>query len=174
MNIRALDKADLTEVAEYLAEPQLVGLTGLDGDRGLTLSVDDITDGVEKWRTAEHGLIRVIEVEGDVVGHVRSGWWWDAFTPWVDVVVKPERRNLGYGTAAGRWILHHLFTNTPAHVVHASTPDWNDDGLRFTDRLGFERAGALRRVGIRAGRYVDSVEFELLRTRWEELHAVER
>ena len=174
MDIRALDKDDLPDLAEYLSDPQLVGLTGLSGDRGLVLSIDEISDGVEKWRTNEQGLIRVIEVEGDVVGHVRSGWWWDAFTPWVDVVIKPERRNLGYGTEAARWILGHLFMNTPAHVVHASTPDWNDDGIRLAERLGFERAGGLRRVGIRDGRYVDSIEFELLRTRWEELHAVER
>lgn len=174
MNIRALDKADITEIAEYLADPQLAGLTGLSEDRGLPLSVDIIADGIEKWRTGEHGFIRVIEVEGVVAGHVRSGSWWDAFSPWIEVVVRPERRNLGLGTAAGRWVLSHLFENTPAHVVHAATPDWNESGLLFAERLGFERAGAMRRVGIRDGGYFDSVEFELLRTRWEVFDATER
>jgi RimJ/RimL family protein N-acetyltransferase len=172
MNVRALDKSDLPQVAEYLSHPELAGLTGLTGDRGLTLSVDEITDGIEKWRTTEHGLIRVIEDDGAIAGHVRSGWWWDAFTPWIEIVVRPERRNRGLGASAAGWMLQHLFTNTPAHVVHASTPDWNDNGIRFAERLGFERAGAIRRTGIRDGRYVDSIEFELLRTRWEELDAV--
>ena len=174
MDVRALEKSDLPHIAEYLAQAQLAGLTGLSSDRGLALSIDEITDGVEKWRTTEHGLVRVIEAEGEIAGHVRSEWWWDAFTPWVEVVVAPDRRNSRYGTTACRWMLRHLFMNTPAHVVHASTPDWNDGGVRFAERIGFERAGSIRRIGIRDGRYVDSIEFELLRTRWEELDAVER
>lgn len=174
MNVRALAKADVAHIAEYLSHPQLAGLTGLPRDLVLPLSIDEITEGVEKWRTGEHELIRVVEVDGHVVGHVRSGWWWDVLTPWVEVVVRPEARNRGHGTAAGRWVLTHLFTTTPAHVVHASTPDWNDVGVGFAARLGFERAGALRRTGIRAGRYVDSIEFELLRTRWEDLDAADR
>ena len=171
MDVRALEKADLSQIAEYLTHPDLAGLTGLPDDGGLASSADEITDGVDKWRTGEHGFIRVLEVEGVVAGHIRCGWWWDAHTPWVEVVVRPDRRYVGHGTAAGQWILEHLFMNTPAHVVHASTPDWNEDGLRLAERLSFERAGALRRIGIREGRYVDSVEFELLRTRWEELDA---
>jgi RimJ/RimL family protein N-acetyltransferase len=174
VNVRALDKGDLPRVAEYLSHPLLAGLTGLSIDRGLTLSVDDITEGVETWRTDENGMIRVLEVEGAVVGHVRCGWWWDAFTPWLEIVVRPEHRNRGLGTTAGRWALDHLFRNTPAHVVHASTPDWNEDGVRLADRLGFERAGAMRRIGIRDGRYVDGIEFELLRARWEGTDAAER
>ena len=174
MNVRALGKADLAEVAQYLTDPRLAGLTGLSGDHGLPLSVDEISDGVEKWRTGEHGFVQVIEVEGVPAGHVRCGWWWDAFTPWIEVVVRPERRTLGHGTAACQWALRYLFENTPAHVVHASTPDWNHDGVRFAERLGFERAGGLRRVGIRDGRFFDSIEFELLRARWEELDAVDR
>jgi RimJ/RimL family protein N-acetyltransferase len=174
VSVRALAKADLPGIAEYLSHPLLAGLTGLPDDRGLQLSVDEISDGVEKWRTDAEGLIRVIEVEGELVGHVRCGWWWDAFTPWVEVVVRPEQRNRGHGTSACRWALTHLFTNTPAHVAHASTPDWNEDGIHFATRLGFERVGAMRRTGIRNGRYVDSVEFELLRARWEELDAADR
>jgi RimJ/RimL family protein N-acetyltransferase len=174
VNVRPLDKRDLPQLGEYLAHPLLAGLTGLAGDRGLTLSADEINEGVEKWRTDEHSRTRVIESEGRLVGHVRCGWWWDAFTPWLEIVVQPDHRKQGHGTAAGRWALVHLFTNTPAHVVHASTPDWNHDGIRLAAGLGFERAGAIRRTGIRDGRYVDSIEFELMRTRWEELDAVER
>ncbi len=174
MNVRALDEGDLARVADYLSHPQLIGLTGLDGDRGLTLSVDEITQGIEKWRGNEHEFIRAIEVRDELIGHVRCGWWWDAMAPRVEIIVRPVDRRQGLGAAAGRWALRHLFMNTPAHVIHASTPDWNEGGIRFAERLGFERAGSLRRTGIRNGTYVDSVEFELLRTRWEALDADRR
>lgn len=174
MHIRALNKSDFPRIAEYLAHRELAGLTGLPGDRGIPMSVDEISDGIEKWRTNEHGFTRLVEVDGDVVGHVKCEWWWDAMAPWLDVVVRPDRRNQGLGTGACRWMLRHLFTNTPAHVVHVSTPDWNEQGVRFAERLGFERAGEMRRIAIRDGRYVNGVEFEMLRSRWEGFDAADR
>ena len=95
-------------------------------------------------------------------------------TPWLDVVIAPEHRRRGLGTEAVRRSLAYLYGSTPAHVVHASTPDWNLGGLHFAARMGFERAGAMRRTGIRDGRYTDTVEFDLLRRRWEQDHAAGR
>ena len=158
----------------HLRHPRLSGLTGVDGDGSTPPSPDRLSDAVEKWCNERTGSTQVLEDGGVIVGHVRIGWWWDALTPWVEVVVAPERRNRGLGTEAARWALTHLFTNTPAHVVHASTPDWNQAGIRFAERLGFERAGAMRRTGIREGGYTDTVELELLRSRWEEFDAVDR
>lgn len=51
MNIRALEKGDIARVAEYLSHPLLAGLTGLAGDRGLTLAADEINEAFEKWRS---------------------------------------------------------------------------------------------------------------------------
>lgn len=174
MDIRTLEKRDIAEMVVHLQQPQLHGLTGVDGERATELSADRLAEAVEEWCGDQTGSAHVLGDAGVIVGHVRIGWWWDALTPWVEVVITPERRNQGLGTEAAHWAMGHLFTNTPAHVVHASTPDWNETGTRFAERLGFERAGAMRRTGIRDGRYTDTIEFEMLRTRWEELDAADR
>ncbi len=161
-------------MVELLHHPDLRGLTGVDGERETELSTDRLSEIIEEWRGDRTSSTHVLDDEGFIVGHVRIGWWWDALAPWVEVVVAPERRNSGLGTDAARWAMRHLFMETPAHVVHTSTPDWNEAGVYFIEHFGFERAGAMRRTGIRDGRYTDTLEFELLRTRWEERHATHR
>lgn len=155
-----------------LRHPEMRGL--IEGDRGRVMPSTRLAELLEEWQKDPHGSTSVIETDGQVAGHVRMGWWWDALTPWLDVVITPERRRGGLATEAARRSLAHLFESTPAHVVHASTPGWNAGGLAFADRIGFERAGVMRRTGIRDGRYTDTVHFELMRSRWEQAHAAGR
>jgi RimJ/RimL family protein N-acetyltransferase len=162
-------------VPQLIVQLQHPGMRGLiEDDGGRITSSARLDEILEEWQKDKHGLTSVIEADGLVAGHVRMGWWWDALTPWLDVVVDPAHRRRGLGAEAARRSLAYLFGSTPAHVVHASTPDWNLSGVHFAEHLGFERAGALRRTGIRDGRYVDTIQFELMRSRWEQVHATRR
>lgn len=173
VRLRPVETEDVAKLATLLSSPDLVGRRGLHRDREAARSVAALTKAVEALVDPEDGDAWVVESDG-VVGLASVGWWWDAHAPWAHVVIDPAHQRHGYGSAAARMVLEHLFLSTPAVLVEYSVPSWDADGLSFADSLGGERIGVRRRVGIRQGRYFDTVEFALDRTTWEGTHAAGR
>lgn len=170
IRLRPIESDDVGVLAQVLSHPDLVGRRGLDGDRPGMRSVTSLVASLEKAAddlvNSGHGDAWVIETDAPV-GLASCGWWWDAHTPWANVVIDPGVWRQGHGTAAARLVADHLFSNTVALMIEYSVPSWDADGLSFADSLGGERAGIRRRSGIRSGRYHDTVEFHLQRTVWE-------
>lgn len=164
--LRPVESDDVAVLARLLSHPDLVGRRNLNGDRPHMRSVTALEKAVGDLVDPEHGDAWVVESDV-IVGLATCGWWWDAHTPWVNVVIDPGAWRNGHGTRAARLVADHLFTNTVALVVEYSVPSWDADGLSFADSLGGERAGIRRRTGVRNGRYHDTVEFHLQRTTWE-------
>lgn len=171
--MRPVESDDVHVLARLLSHPELVGRRGLDGDRPGRRSVASLEKALAELSDPQDGDAWVVDCEG-VVGVARCGWWWDAHTPWAQVVIDPMRWRQGHGAAAARLLADHLFSNTVALLVEYSVPSWDADGLSFADSLGGERAGVRRRTGIRDGRYYDTVEFYLPRAVWEAHHAARR
>lgn len=173
VRLRPVESEDVAKLATLLSSPDLVGRRGLHGDREAERSIAALTKSVEPLVDPEDGDAWVVEADG-VVGLASVGWWWDAHTPWAHVVIDPAHQRRGYGSAACRLVLDRLFLATPAVLVEYGVPSWDANGLSFADSLGGDRVGVRRRVGIRQGRYFDTIEFALTRTKWEESHAVGR
>lgn len=171
--LRPVESDDVSVLAKLLSHPDLAGRRGLDGDRPGLRSVTALEKAIGNLVDPEHGDAWV--VESDVtVGLASCGWWWDAHTPWANVVIDPAVWRSGHGTRAARLVADHLFTNTVALLIEYSVPSWDADSLSFADSLGGARAGVRRRTGVRSGRYHDTVEFHLQRAVWEEQRAARR
>ncbi len=63
-------------------------------------------------------------------------------------------------------MLRYLFDNGVAHNVACWIAEWNEPGLQFAARHGFQRNGRMRRAGVRQGRYYDVIITDVLRPEW--------
>ena len=111
-----------------------------------------------------HYLV-VAEGDGGAVGHVmwrepeRGG-----FGNWeIGVLLGPEHRGRGIGTAAQRLLVEHLFATTTAHRIWAGTESENLAEQRSLEKCGFRREGLLRGAVFRDGRWRDSFIYGMLR-----------
>lgn len=166
IRLRPVESDDLPVLARLLSHPDLEGRRGLDRDRQGLRSATALEKAIGDLPDPENGDAWVIESDV-VVGLATCGWWWDAHTPWANLVIDPGVWRKGHGTAASRLVADHIFTNTVALLIGYSVPSWDADAISFADSLGGDRAGIRRRTGVRNGRYHDNVEFYLQRTVWE-------
>lgn len=171
VRLRPYEESDLDAIAGYLGGWEMSGRRGFEHERHRAMSRAEIVKELDGWATPQNGEAFVITHHEVVVGHVRSDVWWDALTPFAHLVIAPGSRRHRYGTEAAGLMLAHLFEDTPAHAVHSWVDEDDAPALAFASGLGFSVCGRLRRTGIRAGRYVDSLALELLRQDWEGDHA---
>lgn len=112
-------------------------------------------------------LLAVAEADGPALGWVmwrdpklfgRTGWCWE-----IGVVLAPEHRGRGVGTAAHHLIVRHLFDTTTVHRLCANTEADNAAERRTLEKCGFRQEGVLRKAGFRGGRWRDTIVYALLR-----------
>jgi RimJ/RimL family protein N-acetyltransferase len=92
----------------------------------------------------------------------RPGWTWE-----IGILLAPEHRGRGVGTAAQRLLAAYLFETTLVHRLSANTESANIAEQRSLEKCGFRREGLLRRAGFRAGRWRDVAVYALLRDEGE-------
>ena len=81
----------------------------------------------------------------------------------IGIVLLPEHRRIGIGTAAQRLLVDYLFATTPANRVEATTEVDNIAEQRALERAGFGREGVLRGRGFVRGQWRDAVIYARLR-----------
>lgn len=172
VELRAFEPADADALATYLNDPALIGRRGLPwgmDERG-PLSAGQIAEIVEKFASREkgYGLAVVSSVTRELLGHAACGWDWDPLDPWMNVVIAPTHQRQGYGIEAARLLMGFLFQQTPAHLVTASYPDWNDAAQSFARKLGFTETGGMRWTGLRDGQPTAEVFADILKREWQE------
>ena len=105
-------------------------------------------------------LVAEDPADGSVLGYATFG----DFRPWPgyrhtvehSVYVRADAR----GRGLGRTLMEPLFKRAAAigkHVMVAGIDAANPASIRLHERLGFERAGTLREVGAKFGRWLDLV-----------------
>jgi [ribosomal protein S5]-alanine N-acetyltransferase len=113
-----------------------------------------------------HQLV-IADAEGAAVGWVmwrdpstfgRQGWAWE-----IGIMLAPESRGQGAGTAAQRLLVEYLFETTLVHRLCAFTEVDNAAERRALEKCGFRREGVLRRAAFRGGEWRDVVVYALLR-----------
>ncbi len=120
------------------------GFLGKDPRELAVVGDDDAILGIVSWRDPK------------LFGRV--GRMWE-----MGVVLAPEHRGRGVGTAAQRLLVEYLFETTPRHRICAWTEVDNVAEQRALEKVGFRREGVLRQVGWRGGARRDVVAYGLLR-----------
>jgi [ribosomal protein S5]-alanine N-acetyltransferase len=84
------------------------------------------------------------------------------------VLVDPEHRGRGFGTAAQRLLVDYLFSTTPCNRVWAGTDVDNIAEQRALEQVGLQQEGRVRGAGFRDGRWRDSYMYGIVRSEWEQ------
>lgn len=69
----------------------------------------------------------------------------------------------GYGLEAGRLLIHHGFSAFGLHRIACGTFEHNEAMRRLAQALGMREEGRRRQSAFKSGRYVDVIEYGLLR-----------
>jgi [ribosomal protein S5]-alanine N-acetyltransferase len=81
----------------------------------------------------------------------------------IGILLFPEHRGKGLGTAAQRLLADHLFSTTLANRLEATTEIDNVAEQRALEHAGFVREGVLRGRGFGRGKWRDGVMYARLR-----------
>ncbi len=116
----------------------------------------------------DHGVLVVETPGGDLAGQV--SWFAVQHGPSsacralnIGIMLLPEHRNCGYGSAAQRALARYLFATMLIERVEAETDVDNIAEQRALEKAGFTREGVLRSAQFRDGQWRDTVLYSVLR-----------
>ncbi|MBI5000131.1 MAG: GNAT family N-acetyltransferase [Euryarchaeota archaeon] len=109
--------------------------------------------------------------DGKFVGLGSYSASWDTWSPGAGFVIWPEFRGKGYGKETARLLMRECFKRSHAHTMSCYANDWDKASISFIESLGFKKAGAMRRVGVRDGKFFDGLMFDMLRSEYFRRHA---
>jgi phosphinothricin acetyltransferase len=135
----------------------LLGSTSIFSDTPVTL---DERRGWWRARLAQGYPVLVARDPSGVLGYASFGdfraWPGYRFTVEHSVHVRGDGRGRGTGSALVRALIERAAA-LGKHVMIGGVDAANAASIRFHERLGFERAGELREVGYKFGRWLDLV-----------------
>jgi RimJ/RimL family protein N-acetyltransferase len=172
VGLRRVRSADLPRMAEMACDPELVGEHNWAGDPRIRSEVE------HDLRTRFHadGLDRTLIVElddGTWIGDItwRTERWGPSprsSCPAFGIALLPDHRGHGYGTAAQRLLIDHLFIRDPQlERVQSDTAADNHAEQRSLEKVGMTREGVVRHAEFRNGHHHDHVLYGILRSEWE-------
>ncbi len=160
-----LDDADLLDAWD--ADPATIGEFNDFGGEREPVDREALARGPLRNDHNGHLMVELV-ADGQPIGTV--GWHRVGYGPnpesgaWnVGIALIPEARGQGYGTEAQVLLAAHLFANTGANRVEASTDVDNLAEQRSLEKAGYVREGVVRGSQFRAGAYHDLVTYSRLR-----------
>jgi ribosomal-protein-alanine N-acetyltransferase len=120
------------------------GWLGVDSGELAVALPDGTLAGIVAWRSVPTG--------GPEIGCLGIG-----------ILLFPEHRGQGHGTAAQRLLVEYLFATTLANRLQAITSVENIAEQRALERVGFRREGIMRGLAFDRGRWHDGVLYARLR-----------
>jgi len=104
----------------------------------------------------------------DVIGQIRLlNWAKVERDAEVGYWIQRKHWGKGYGTEALRLICAFGFKSLRLHRIEASVVDGNDRSAGALENVGFRLEGRSRRSALVSRRWVDTLEFGLLREEWQ-------
>jgi ribosomal-protein-alanine N-acetyltransferase len=118
----------------------------------------------------EDSLLIVALPDGTFTGIITWTWIRSAaptaptVTYRIGILLLPEYRSQGLGSAAQCQVADHFFWTTQANRIEAGTDLENLAEQRALEKAGFQREGIVRGAGYFEGRYRDGVTYSRLRS----------
>lgn len=164
LRLRAFTEADLSFLDRLSTDPNALGEFEWQG------FIDPRTHR-RRWErdayiSAEYSAVAIVSPDDTVIG---MATWKPRGVPAgvtyeIGIVVLPEHRGKGLGTAAQQALVDHLFAHTTTHRIEALTNEGNIGEQKALERLGFSKEGLMRERSFQHGRYVGVLVYALLRS----------
>lgn len=162
MVIRKAERKDL---------PSLLAIYNNEVEHG-TSTFDVEPKTMKQWEVwfSQHNIenhpLIVAEVEGVVVGYASLSCYRDMAayrsTAELSVYIDPAYRRRGIATDLMERILAMAREDSGLHVVVSVITDSNAASITLHEQFGFTFCGGMREVGIKFGKYLGIVHFELI------------
>lgn len=82
------------------------------------------------------------------------------------ISLDPAYQGKGYGPEAIKWVLDWAFTFGNLHSVGLEVVEYNINGQKAYERIGFVKEGRKREVTFAGGRYWDMLNYSVLAREW--------
>ena len=166
LQLRAIEERDLALFERFATDPAYSEPFEWGGHRAphayrRRFEDDGFLDGEQRFLAVARG-------DGPALGWVawrdpkpfrQEGTTWE-----IGILLAPEHRGKGVGSAAQRLLAAYLFAHTRVHRLTANTELENLAEQRALEKSGFRREGVLREAGFREGRHRDVVVYARLRS----------
>lgn len=166
VRLRPVNASDVARLDSASNDPDASGSHNWFGYRTSSLAQrvsrnEVITEmgGALAIETEEHGLVGVVSWHARDNGPPPNGRCW-----MIGILVLPDHRGNGLGTAAQRAVVEYLFKHTPAVRVEAGTEEENLAERRALERAGFRHEGTLRQAVFRDARWRNMTVYGVLRS----------
>jgi len=169
--LRPLEKEDLPLIQKWANDPEIRRLTGevapMNGANAESFYTRVVEDRDRAWFVV---VVRQDERPIGEAGLLRMFSAWRT-TDLSIVLGEKDVWNQGYGSEAIHLLLDYAFGNLNFHRVAIGVIGFNENALRFYEKVGFRREGIQRDGYFYAGRYSDFVMMSLLE---EDYRALQR
>jgi RimJ/RimL family protein N-acetyltransferase len=125
----------------------------------------------EKWTYPEgmpESLTFEIKKDEVVIGQAafKSFRWFNRKAE-LSLFLHPDFQSKGLGTSILKSMIHHAFYHMNLHRLEAEVNEYNVQGLRLLEKLGFVKEGVLREARFLNGKYYDIIRFGMLKEDFE-------
>jgi RimJ/RimL family protein N-acetyltransferase len=165
VRLRPIEEADLDTLRRFDTDPSSRGPYLSSGFRSPHIRRRRWEE--DGWLGADSGQLAVAQPDGTLAGIVA---WRSIPTGGpeigcleIGILLFPEHRGQGHGTAAQRLLAQYLFATTLANRLQAITNVENIAEQKALERAGFRREGVMRGLAFDGGRWHDGVLYARLR-----------
>jgi [ribosomal protein S5]-alanine N-acetyltransferase len=165
VRLRPIEEADLDTLRRFDTDPSSRGPYLSSGFRSPQIRRRRWEE--DGWLGGNSGQLAVAQPDGTLAGIVA---WRSIPTGGpeigcleIGILLLPEHRGQGHGTAAQRLLAQYLFATTLANRLQAITNVENIAEQKALERAGFRREGVMRGLAFDGGRWHDGVLYARLR-----------
>jgi RimJ/RimL family protein N-acetyltransferase len=163
VNLRIVEKEDLSLVAEWLNNPDFFG----EYDILMQVSKSDLQKSHEDISSEGRWFWFFIEKkDGSKVGEV--GHKLRDKAQEIGYSVLPNERKKGYCSEAVVIMVDYLFLSKDVVRIQAHTDLRNLDSQRVLEKTGFKREGTIRKSNFIRGEWRDTYLYSILREEWKQ------
>jgi RimJ/RimL family protein N-acetyltransferase len=165
VNLRVVEKEDLSLFAEWVNKPEFVG----EYNPLRQLSRTDVERGYEK-SSLEQGEFIIEKKDGSKIGYI---WHFSSVHPAAKLLeigyfVVPSERGKGHCSEAAKIMVDYLFLSSDIVRIQAHTDLRNVASQKVLEKVGFRKEGIIRKSIFNRGEWRDAYVYSILREEWKE------